>query len=179
MTTGKTIALTTWTFVGKVVTLLFNTLSRFVIAFLPRNTCLWILWLQTLSAVILKNKKIKICHCHHFFPFYLPWSDGTRCHDLNFTDVEFQASFFTLLFHPHQEAFYNSSSLPPAIRVVSSAYLGLLVFLPTILISACDSLSPAFPMMDSTWKLNKQGDNIQPWHSPFPILNQSVVPVWL
>ena len=149
MTTGKTIALTKWTLVGKVVTLLFNTLSRFFIAFLPRNMCFWIPWLQTLSAVILENKKIKICHCYHFFPFYLPWSDGTVCHDLNFTDVGFQASFFTLLFHRHQEAFDNSSSLPPAIRVVSSAYLRFLVFLPTILISGCDSLSPAFPVMDS------------------------------
>ena len=59
MTTGKTIALTTQTFVGKVMTLPFNMLSRFVIAFLPRSKCLLISWLQSPSAVILEPKKIK------------------------------------------------------------------------------------------------------------------------
>ena len=59
MTTGKTIALTRQTFVGKVMSLLFNMLSRLVIAFLPRNKCLLILWLQSPSAVILEPKKIK------------------------------------------------------------------------------------------------------------------------
>ena len=46
----------------------------------------------------------KICHPFHLFPFYLPLSDGTTCHDLIFLNIEFQASFFTFLFHPHQEA---------------------------------------------------------------------------
>ena len=59
MTTGKTIALTRWTFVGKVMSLLFNMLSRFVIAFLPRSRCLLISWLQSPSAVMLEPKKIK------------------------------------------------------------------------------------------------------------------------
>ena len=59
MTTGKTITLAIWTFVGKVMFLLFNTLSRFVISFLPRNSCLLISWLQSASAVILESKKIK------------------------------------------------------------------------------------------------------------------------
>ena len=63
-----------------------------------------------------------------------------------------------------------------AIRVVSSACLKLLIFLPAILILACASFSPAFLMMYSAWKLNKQGDNIQPWHTPFPIWYQFVVP---
>ena len=69
-----------------------------------------------------------------------------------------------------------SSSLHPAIRMISSAYLRLLVFLLAILIPPCDSSSPAFHMMQSVYKLNKQGDNIQPWRTPFPIWNQSVVP---
>ena len=69
-----------------------------------------------------------------------------------------------------------SSSLLYAIRVVSSAYLRLLIFLPAILIPACVSSSPAFLMMYSAYKLNKQGDNIQPWCTPFPIWNQSDVP---
>ena len=59
MTTGKTIALTRWTFVGKVMSLLFNVLSRFVIAFLSRSKCLLISWLQSPSAVILEPKKRK------------------------------------------------------------------------------------------------------------------------
>ena len=66
-----------------------------------------------------------------------------------------------------------------AIRVVSSAYLRLLIFLSTILIPACDSSSQAFHMMCSAYKLNKQGDNIQPSHTTFQILNQSVVPYLL
>ena len=83
MTTGKTIALTRWTFVGKVMSLLFNMLSRLVITFLPRSKRLLISWLQSPSAVILEPKKI-VCHCFHCFPIYLPWSDGSRCQDLHF-----------------------------------------------------------------------------------------------
>ena len=80
---GKTIALTTWTFVGKVTSLLFSMLSRFVIAFLPKSKHLLISQLQSPSTVIWEGaQENKICHCFHFFPFYLPWSDGTRCHDL-------------------------------------------------------------------------------------------------
>ena len=68
---------------------------------------------------------------------------------------------------------FSSSSLS-AIRVVSSVYLKLLIFLPAILFPACASSSPAFLMMYTAYKLNKQGDNIQPWRTPFPIWNQSV-----
>ena len=87
MTTGKTIALTRRTFVGKVMSLLFNMLSRLVITFLPRSKRLWISWLQSPSAVILEPPKI-VCHCFHCFPIYLQWGDGTRCHDLCFLNVE-------------------------------------------------------------------------------------------
>ena len=87
MTTGKTIALTRWTFVGKVVSLLLNMLSRLVITFLPRSKRLLIAWLQSPSAVILEPRKI-VSHCFHCFPIYFPWSDGTRCHDLSFLNVE-------------------------------------------------------------------------------------------
>ena len=96
ITTGKTIALTRQTFVVRVMSLLFNMLSRLVIAFLPRSKCLLISWLQFPSAVILQPKKI------------------------------------------------------------------LLIFIPAILIPACASSSPAFHMIYSAYKLNKQGDNIQP-----------------
>ena len=83
----KTIALTRRTFVGKVMSLLFNMLSRLVITFLPRSKYLLISWLQSPSAVILEppHPQNKFCHC---FRIYLPWSDGTRCHDLNFLNVE-------------------------------------------------------------------------------------------
>ena len=71
MTTGKTITLTIQTFVSKVMSLLYNMLSRFVIAFLPRSKCLLISWLQPLSAVILEPKKIKSVTASIFSPMYL------------------------------------------------------------------------------------------------------------
>ena len=72
MTMGKTIALTRQTFVGKVMFLLFNMLSRLVVIFLPRSKHLLISWLQSPSAVILEPLKNKISHCFHCFPIYLP-----------------------------------------------------------------------------------------------------------
>ena len=89
MTTRKTIAFIRWTFVGKVMSLLYNTLSRFVIAFLPRSKHLWISWLHASSAVILEPKKIKSVTASIFSAICLPWSDGTRCYDLSFLNVEF------------------------------------------------------------------------------------------
>ena len=88
MTTGKTIALIIQTFVSKVMSVLFNTLSKFFIAFLPRSNHLLISWLQSLSAVILKPRKINSVTVS-IFPIYLPWSDGTRYHDLSVLNVEF------------------------------------------------------------------------------------------
>ena len=88
MTTGKTTALTRRTFVGKVMSVLFNMLSRLVIAFLP--------WSKQASFNFMAAVTIwsdfgaqenKVCHCFHFFRIYLPWSDGTRCHDLSFLNV--------------------------------------------------------------------------------------------
>ena len=116
----------------------------------------------------------KVWHCFHCFPIYFPWSDGTGCHDLVFWMLSFKPTFslssFTFI-----KRLLSSSSLS-AIRVVSSAYLRLLIFLLAILIPACASSSPGFLMMYSAYKLNKQGENIQPWLTPFPIWNQSVVP---
>ena len=88
MTNGKTIALTTQTFVSKVMSLLINMLSRLVIAFLPKSKCLLISWLQSPSTVILEPPKNKVYNCFHCFSIYLPRSDGTRCHDLSFLNVE-------------------------------------------------------------------------------------------
>ena len=75
-------------FVGKVMSLLFDMLSRFIVAFLPRSKGLLISWLQSLSAVTLESKKI-VCHCFHCVPMYLPESDGTGSHDHSFWNVEF------------------------------------------------------------------------------------------
>ena len=115
----------------------------------------------------------KVWHCFHCFPICFPWSDGIGCHDHHFMNAglkpTFRLSSFTFI-----KRLFSSSSLS-AIRVVSSAYLRLLIFLPAILIPACASSSPAFLMMYSVYNLNKQGDNIQPWRTPFPVWNQSVV----
>ena len=81
MTTGKTIALTRRTFVGKVMSLLFNMLSRLVITFLPSSKHLFISWMQSPSAVIFGALQNKVWHCFHCFSIYLLWSDGTGCHD--------------------------------------------------------------------------------------------------
>ena len=134
----KTIALTRWTFVGKVMSLLFNMMSRLVITFLPRNKCLLISWLQSPSAGILEPPKI-VSHC---FPIYLPWSDGTRCHDLSIWMLNFKPAFSLSSFIFIKRLFSPSSI--SAIRVVSSAYLRLLIFLPAILIPTWASSSLAF-----------------------------------
>ena len=155
MTTGKIIALTIQTFVGKVMSLLFNMLSRLVITFLPRSNCLLISWLQSPSAVIGAPKN-KVSHCFHSFPIYLPWIDGTGCHDLSFLNVDFKPTFSLSSFTFIKRLFSSSLS---AITVVSSACLRILIFLPAILIPACASSSLAFHMMYSAYKWqNKQGD---------------------
>ena len=115
----------------------------------------------------------KVSHCFYCFPIYLPWSNGTGCHDLSFLNAEFKPTFSLSSF-----TFFNrlfSSSSLSAIRVVSSAYLRLLIFVLAVLILAYASSSPVFLMIYSAYKLNKQGDNI-PCRTPFPILNQFIVP---
>ena len=93
MTTGKTIALTRQIFFCKVMSLLFNMLSRLVITFLPRSKHLLSSWLRVTICsdfgVHPPKKKDKASHCIHCFSIYLPWSDGTGCHDLSFLNVEF------------------------------------------------------------------------------------------
>ena len=80
-------ALTIWTFFGKVMSLLFYTLSRFIVAFLPRSKGLLISWLQSLCSDFgVQENSLSL---FLFFPIYLPWSDGTGCHDLSFLNVEF------------------------------------------------------------------------------------------
>ena len=160
MTTGKTIALTRWTFVGKVTSLLFNMLSSLVIAFLPRRKHLLISWLQSPSAVILEPPKMKSVTVSTVSPFICHQVMGPDAMIFVFRMLSFKPTFslssFTFI-----KRLLSSSSLS-AIRVVSSAYLRLLIFLPAILIPACASSSPASHMTYSAYKLNKQGDDIQP-----------------
>ena len=173
MTTGKNIDLTRWNFVGKVMSLLFNKLSRLVITFLPKRKHLLISWLQSPSAVILEPKEIKSVTISTVSPSICHEVMGLDAMILVFWMLSFKPTFSLSSFT--FKRLFSSSSLS-ATSVVSSVYLRLLIFLPEILIPAYDSPSPAFPMRYSACKLNKQGDNIQPWHTPFPIWNQSVVP---
>ena len=106
MTTGKTIVLTRWTFVSKMMSLLFNTLSRFVIALLPRSNCLLISWLLSRSEVLLEPKKRKSVTASTFPPSICHEVMGPDAMILMFLILSFKLTFSTLLFHPHQEALY-------------------------------------------------------------------------
>ena len=139
------------------------------------SKCLLIWWLQSPSTVILKPKKIKSVTVSIASPSICYEVVGPDAMILVFWMLNFKPTFslssFTLLKK------LLSSSLLSAIRVMSSAYLRLLMFLPAILIPTCPSSSLPFHMMSSTYRLNKQGDNIQPWHTHFPIWNQSALHV--
>ena len=116
----------------------------------------------------------KVCHCFHCFAIF--------CHEV----MELDAMIFVYWMLSSKPAFSLSSStfinrlfsstLLYAIKVVSSPYLRVWIFLLAILMPACASTSLEYHMMYSAYKLNKQGDNIQPWHTPFPIWNNSIVP---
>ena len=105
MTTGKTIALTRRTFVGKIMSLLFNMISRLVITFLPRSKRLLISWLQSPSAVILEPPKIKSYTVSTVSPSISHEVMGLDAMIFVFWMLSFKANFFALLFHFHQEAF--------------------------------------------------------------------------
>ena len=131
-------------------------------------------WLQSPSTVILKPKKIKFVTASTFSP--------SICHEVMGLDTMILV-FWTLNVHPpFSLSSYTlikrlfSSSWFSAIRVVPYEYLRLLISLPEILIPACESSSLAFHMIYSAYKLNKQGDDIQPWCTPSPIWNHSIVP---
>ena len=151
------------------MSLLFNTLSRFVIAILPRSKHLIILWLQSPSALILETKKMKSVTVSTF--------SLSICHEVVWPDAMIFV-FWKLSFKPAFSLFsltfikrlFSSSSLS-AIKVLSSAYQSLMIFLLAILIPAYDLSSPAFHMMFSAYKLNEQGDSLDVlishfWTSP-------------
>ena len=158
----------------QVMSLLFNMLSRLVITFLPRSKRLLISWLQSPFAVILEPKKIKSVTVSTVSPSICHEVMGPYAMILVFWLLSFKPTF-SLFSFTFTKRLFSSSSLS-AKRVVSSAYLRLLIFLLAILIPACASFSPVFHMIYSACKLNKQGDNMQSWYTPFLIWNQSVVP---
>ena len=125
------------------------------------------------SAVILESKKIKSATASTVSPSICYEVMGPDAMILVFWMLSFKPTFvlssFTLI-----KRLFSSSSLS-AIRMVSSAYLRFLIFLLAILIPAYASSRPVFLMMYSACKLNKQGDNIQPWHTPFPIWNHFII----
>ena len=146
MTTGKTITLTRWTFVGKIMSLLFNMLSRLFIAFLPRSKCLNFMAAVTICSDVgapqIKPLTVSIVSLSIFHEVMRP--DAMI---LVFWTLSFKATFSLSSFTFIKWLF--SSSLLSAIRVVSSEYLRLLIFLLEILIPACASSSLAFCMMYS------------------------------
>ena len=129
--------------------------------------------MQSQSTVILKPKKIKSVTFSSVSPSICHEVMGQDAMILVFWMLNFKPTFSLSSFTCIKCLFSSSLS---ARRVGSSAYLRLLIFLTAILIPAYPSSSPAFPMMYTACKLNKQGDDIQPWCTPFPIWNQSVVP---
>ena len=164
----KTIVLTRRTFDGKVMSLLFNLLSRLVITFFPRSKRLLISWLQSPSAVILEPRKIKSQPVSTVSP--------SICHEVMGLDAMILV-FWMLSFKPTSSLSSFTLSRGSFVLLYFLPYpLRLLIFLPAILIPACAASSPVFLMMYSAYKLNKQGDIIQPRRTPFPICNKSVVP---
>ena len=156
MITRKTTALTRQTFVGKIMSLLFNILSKLVIAFLPSSKRLLISWPQSPSAVIFENK---VSHYFIVSPSVCHEMMGLDAKIFVFLMLSFKPAFSCSSFSFIRKLF--SSSLF-AIKVVSCAYIRLLIFFPAILFPAYASSSPTFDMVYSAYKLNKQGDNIQP-----------------
>ena len=157
MTIGETIALTRQTFVSKVMFLLFNMLSRYVIAFLPRNNLLS-LWLKPPSTVISVPKKRKSATAFIVSPSICYEVMGPDAMILVFWMLGYKPAFSlsSFTFIKKLFSFFSLS----AIRIVSSAYLRLLILLLEILIPACASSSLAFRMMYFAYELNKQDNNI-------------------
>ena len=142
----KTIALTIWAFIGKVMSLLLNTRSRFFIVFLPRSKCLFISWLLSPVAMILEPKKIKSFTVAIFYPFICHEVMGPDAMIFVFWMLSFKPVFFTPQFHCHQE---DLQFLFTFCHKMSSACLRLLIFLPEISIPDCVSSILTFLMIYS------------------------------
>ena len=167
MSTGKIIAFTRWTIVSKVMSLLLNMLSRFVIAFFPKSKHLLISWLHSPFSVILETPKNSLSLFPLFpHPFVMKWWD--RMPWSSFSEGWVLSQLFHSPLSLSSRGSLFRSSLLSAERVVSFVYLRLLIFLLTILIPTCASSSLAFCMMYSAYKFNKQAEYTA-WRTPFPI----------
>ena len=167
MTTGKTMALTTWTFVSKVMSLLFNTLSRFVIAFLPRSSHFLISWLQSPSAMILESKERKSVIASTYSPI---------CHEV----MGPNAMILVFLVWVLNWLCYSPSSPSSRGSLVSLCFLPFERYHRHMWGCWCFSRQSWFqlvahPAQRFAWctlyKLNKQGDSIQTYCTPFSVLN--------
>ena len=170
MTPQKTIALPIRTFVSQVMSLLFNMLSRFVIAFLPRSKHLLISWLQSLSTAILEPKKIISVTVSNF--------SLSMCHEVMDLDAVI-LGFWMLSFKPaFSHSYFN---LIKSLQFLFTfCHYSCVICISEVTGNSLSSLNfsfassnPTFCMMYSAYKLNKQGDDVQPCHIPFPIWNQS------
>ena len=108
------------------------------------------------------------------FPHHFAWSDGSRCHNLSIFECWVLSQLFTLLLHFPQEDLQFLFTFCHKGGVICIPEI--IDIFPAILIPACDLSSLAFCIMYSAYRLNKQGDNTQPWRIPFPIWKQSIVP---
>ena len=154
MTIGKIIAFTTWSFVGKMMFLLFNLMSAFIMVFLPRSKCLLISWLQSPYTVILEHKKIKSITVSNF-PLLFVWSDGASCH------LYFECWVWSQLFHSSISCSSRSSLIPLCFLPLKwhhPHFWGCWGFPGNLIPPACVSPSPEYSMMYSAYMLNKQGD---------------------
>ena len=156
--------------------MLFNILPRYIIAFLPRSNRLLISWLQSPTICSDFRAQEEICHFFHVSPSIF--------HVVMVPDAIILGLFFFLIFSFKPALLLSftlikrffGSSLLSAVRVVSSTYLMLLMFFSPPLIPACSPSSPAFLVMCSVYRLNKQDDSRGCCHTPFSILNLSVFP---
>ena len=175
MTIGKTIALIRQIFVGKVISLLFNMLSKLVIDFLPRSKCLLISWLQSPSAVILEHKKIKSVTVSIVSP--------SICHEVMGPDAMILV-FWILSFKPTFSlfSFTFKKLLLVLLCFLSKGWCHLHIWDYWYFSWQSWFQLVLYPAQHFTWctlhMLNKQGDNIQPWRTPFPVWNQSIFYVW-
>ena len=155
------------------MSLLFNMLSSLVIAFLPRSKCILISWLQSPSAVISEPRNIKCLTVSVVSP--------SICHEMMGPD-DMILVFWMLSFKPTFHSLSLSSRGFAFIKFFAFCHKGCVICISEVIdnypgnfeFSFCFT-SPAFLMIYSGYKLNKQGDNIQPWCTPFPIWNQSVI----
>ena len=154
-------------------------LSRLAMAFLPRSKCLLISWLQSPSAVILEPPQNKVYQCVHCFLIYLPWSDGTRCHDFRFWNREMKNLSYSSPFWEKDMfviAILLNCNSPVFLPGESPGRWSLVGYSPRGH-KESDTTERLHFHFHSAYKLNKRSDNMEAWHTPFLIWNHVPCPV--